>query len=137
MSNGKEIQMKGESAGEAPPSGGLHQSAVDEAIAQYGSLPGALLPVLHAVQDRIGFIPPEALPRIAKALNLSRAEVHGVITFYHDFRTSPQARHVVKVCRAESCQSMGGEALAAHIKTRLGADFHHTSSDGAVTLEPV
>jgi formate dehydrogenase subunit gamma len=129
--------VKRESAGEAPHSGGSHQSAIDEAIGQYAALPGALLPVLHAIQDRLGFIPPEALPRIAKALNLSRAEVHGVITFYHDFRTSPRARHVVKVCRAEACQSMGGEALAAHIKTRLGADFHHASSDGAVTLEPV
>ena len=137
MRNRKEIQVKRESGGDPPNSGGPHQAAIDEMIGQHAALPGGLLPMLHAIQDRLGFIPPDALPRIAKALNLSRAEVHGVITFYHDFHTSPRARHVVKVCRAEACQSMGGDALAAHIKTRLGADFHQPSSDGTVALEPV
>jgi formate dehydrogenase subunit gamma len=123
-------------AGAAQPEG-LHHAAVDEAIAQHAQRPGSLLIVLHAIQDRIGFVPPDALPRIAQALNLSRAEVHGVITFYHDFRTSPPGRHVVRLCQAEACQSMGSAALAAHARSRLGLDFHQTSSNGNVTLEPV
>jgi formate dehydrogenase subunit gamma len=98
---------------------------------------GALLSILHALQDRFGYIDPAAVPLIADALNLSRAEVHGVVTFYHDFRESPPGRQVVRVCRAEACQSMGGERLAAHIKERLGIDFHETSADGSFTLEPV
>jgi formate dehydrogenase subunit gamma len=123
-------------AGAAQPEG-LHYAAVDEAIAQHAQRPGSLLIVLHAIQDRMGFVPPDSLPRIAQALNLSRAEVHGVITFYHDFRTSPPGRHVVRLCQAEACQSMGSAALAAHAKARLGLDFHQTSSNGSVTLEPV
>src|SRR3954470_18057541 len=110
---------------------------IDEAIAQNRTLPGALLPVLHAIQDALGFIPPDAVPRIAHALNLSQAEVHGVITFYHDFRTSPPGRHVLKLCRAEACQAMGSEALAAHLTRRLGIPWKETSRDGAVTIEPV
>jgi len=94
------------------------------------------MPLLHAIQERLGFVPPETLPRIAEALNISRAEVHGVITFYHDFRTSPPGRHVVKLCRAEACQSMGGEALAQHAQARLGTPLHRTSA-GGITLEPV
>ena len=92
-------------------------------------LPGALLPILHAIQDELGHIPPTAVPDIAEALNLSRAEVHGVISYYHHFRSEPARAHVVQVCRAEACQAMGGEALWAHAcgKTK-GAD---------VTLEPV
>jgi len=123
-------------AGAAQPEG-LHHAAVEDAIAQHAQRPGALLIVLHAIQDRIGFVPPDSLPRIAQALNLSRAEVHGVITFYHDFRTAPPGRHVVRLCQAEACQSMGSAALAAHAKARLGLNFHQTSSNGAVTLEPV
>lgn len=111
--------------------------AVERAIAENRALPGALLPILHAIQDRLGFIPPAAVAPVAAALNLSHAEVHGVITFYHDFRTSPPGRHVLKVCRAEACQSMGGEALAARLRERLGVDFHHTTADGAISLEPV
>ena len=113
-----------------------HHAALEDAIALHAARPGGLMPLLHAVQQRLGFIPPEALPRIAQALNISRAEVHGVITFYHDFRTSPPGRHVVKLCRAEACQSMGGEALAQHAQARLRTQFHHTSA-GGVTLEPV
>jgi formate dehydrogenase subunit gamma len=110
---------------------------IDEAIAGNRALPGALLPVLHAIQDALGFVPPDAVPRIARALNLSQAEVHGVITFYHDFRSSPPGRHVLKLCRAEACQAMGSEALEAHLKRRLGVDWKETSADGALTIEPV
>ena len=110
---------------------------VGDAIAANSALPGALLPVLHAIQDALGFIPPDAVPRIAHALNLSQAEVHGVITFYHDFRTSPPGRHVLKLCRAEACQSMGADALAEHARKRLRADWHKTTADGKITLEPV
>jgi formate dehydrogenase subunit gamma len=99
--------------------------------------PGALMPILHGIQDDLGWIPDEAVPVIAQALNQSRAEVHGVVTFYHEFRRSPPGRHVVHVCRAEACQSMGANALVAHAKKRLGVDFHGTTPDGAVTLEAV
>lgn len=98
---------------------------------------GALLPVLHAIQDALGYVPTDSLELIAQALNLSRAEVHGVISFYHYFRTTPPGRHVVQVCRAESCQAMGGRAIEAYLKQRLGIDYHQTSRDGEFTLEPV
>jgi len=110
---------------------------IDGAIAANRTLPGALLPVLHAIQDALGFIPPDAVPRIAHALNLSQAEVHGVITFYHDFRSSPPGRHVLKLCRAEACQAMGAEALAARLTRRLGIAWKETTPDGALTIEPV
>ena len=110
---------------------------VDQAIAENRHLPGALLPILHAIQDRLGFIPPDSVARIANGLNLSHADVHGVITFYHDFRSAPPGRHVVKICRAEACQSMGAQALEARLKARLGIDFGETTPDGAITLEPV
>jgi formate dehydrogenase subunit gamma len=99
--------------------------------------PGALLPVLHAIQDAMGYIPPEAVPVVAESLNMSRAEVFGVITFYHHFRQQPPGRHLMRLCRAEACQSVGGEALADHARAKLGCDFHETTADGAVTLEPV
>lgn len=101
------------------------------------SLPGALLPILHAIQDELGWIPPEATPLIATALKLSRAEVHGVISFYPHFRTQPPGRHIVQICRAESCQARGAAALEAHARKRLGIDFHATTADRAVTLEAV
>ena len=110
---------------------------IDQAIAQNRHLAGALLPILHAIQDRLGFIPPHAAGRIADGLNLSHADVHGVISFYHDFRSAPPGRHVVKLCRAEACQSMGAVALEARLKARLGIDFGQTTPDGAITLEPV
>jgi formate dehydrogenase subunit gamma len=110
---------------------------IDDSIAANRTLPGALLPVLHAIQDALGFIPPDAVPRIALALNLSQAEVHGVITFYHDFRSAPPGRHVLKLCRAEACQAMGSEALAQRLTQRLGIDWKQTSPDGALTIEPV
>ncbi|MDR9773941.1 formate dehydrogenase subunit gamma [Rhizobium hidalgonense] len=98
---------------------------------------GPLLPILHEVQEEFGYVPPEALPVIAEELNLSRAEVHGVVTFYHDYRDHPPGRHVLKLCRAEACQSMGGDAVAERVKALLGIDFHQTTLDGSVTLEPV
>lgn len=99
--------------------------------------PGALLPILHALQNRFGFIPEAAVPIIAEALNQTRAEVHGVISFYHHFRTTPPGRHVVQICRAEACQAVGARQLEAHAKTRLGVDYHQTTSDREITLEAV
>jgi formate dehydrogenase subunit gamma len=106
-------------------------------IGQMKSLEGPLLPILHGLQDEFGYVPEDALPVIARELNLSRAEVHGVMTFYHDYRHQPAGRHVLKLCRAEACQSMGGDALADRIRQLLGIDFHQTTPDGSVTLEPV
>jgi formate dehydrogenase subunit gamma len=106
-------------------------------VADLRSLEGPLLPILHEVQSEFGYVPQEALPVIAGELNLSRAEVHGVMTFYHDYRDHPAGRHVLKLCRAEACQSMGGDAIAECIKRLLGIDFHQTTLDGDVTLEPV
>jgi formate dehydrogenase subunit gamma len=99
--------------------------------------PGALMVILRRVQDTLGWVPADAVPVIAKILNLSRAEVHGVVTFYHDFRHHPPGKNVIKVCRAESCQAMGAVALAEHIKDRLGCDFGETRADGAYTLDAV
>jgi formate dehydrogenase subunit gamma len=98
---------------------------------------GAALPILHALQASFGFIPDETIPMVADALNLSRAEMFGVVGFYHDFRRHPAGRRVIKLCRAEACQSMGGDALAAQAQDRLGIGWHGTTPDGAVTLEPV
>ncbi|WP_378944709.1 formate dehydrogenase subunit gamma [Mesorhizobium sp. ANAO-SY3R2] len=106
-------------------------------IAELKGLEGPLIPILHGLQEEFGYVPQETLPIIAEALNLSRAEVHGVVTFYHDFRKEPAGRHVLKLCRAEACQSMGAEAIAAQVQQKLGIGFHETSKDGAVTLEPV
>jgi formate dehydrogenase subunit gamma len=106
-------------------------------LARHGVEPGALLPILHDVQDALGHIPKHVVPEVANALNLSRAEVHGVVTYYHHFRDQPMARHVVQICRAEACQSMGAEALFAHARQHLGCASHGLSSDGAFTLEPV
>lgn len=100
-------------------------------------MPGALMPILHGVQDALGYVPKDAVPVIASALNLSIAEVHGVVTFYHYFRTEPSGRHIVHLCRAEACQAVGAAQLEAHAKRALGIDFHHTTADGAITLEPV
>ncbi len=98
---------------------------------------GPLLPILHELQEEFGYVPHETLPLIAQALNISRAEVHGVFTFYHDYRDHPAGRHVLKLCRAEACQSMGADALADRARELLGIDWHGTTPDGAVTLEPV
>jgi formate dehydrogenase subunit gamma len=98
---------------------------------------GPLLPILHRLQERFGQVPEAAVPLIAEALNIGRAEVHGVVSFYHDFRTVPAGRHVVKICRAEACQAVGGVALAEAALARLGTEWHGTSAGGAVTVEPV
>jgi formate dehydrogenase subunit gamma len=96
----------------------------------YRGLDGALLPILHALQDHFGYVDDTAVPDLADLLNLSRAEVHGVITFYHDFRRKPPARHALHLCRAEACQSVGARALEAHVKKKLGIDYHHETPDG-------
>ncbi len=106
-------------------------------ISEHKHMQGALLPLLHAIQDDIGYVPESSYPQIAKALNLSVAEVHGVVTFYHHFRTHKPGCHVMQICRAESCQSMGSEALEAHAKKCLNVDYHQTTSDDAITLEAV
>jgi formate dehydrogenase subunit gamma len=106
-------------------------------LGELKSKPGPLIEILHAVQAALGYVPSEAVPIIAEALNLSRAEVHGVVTFYHFFRETPPGRHTINVCRAEACQSMGADALAEHAKARLGVDFHETTPDGLFSLEPV
>ena len=100
-------------------------------------LEGPLLPILHGIQEEFGYVPGESLPVIADLLNLSRAEVHGVVTFYHDYRNHPTGRHVLKLCRAEACQSMGGDVVAEKVQQLLGIGFHETTKDGSVTLEPV
>lgn len=110
-------------------------AAVDALVARFAALPGPLLPLLHAVQDQLGFIPSGAIARIADGLNLSRAEVHGVVSFYHWFRTHSAGRHVVRVCRAEACQAVNGEATEAQAKRSLGVDYQGTSADGQFTLE--
>jgi formate dehydrogenase subunit gamma len=98
---------------------------------------GALLPILHAIQDQLGYVPEAAVPIIAEVLNLSRAEVHGVITFYHFFRTTPPGKRTLYVCRAEACQSMGSRELESYARRKLGVDFHETTADGRLSLEPV
>jgi formate dehydrogenase subunit gamma len=113
------------------------QPRLGEILAQHAARPGALLPILHAVQDEWGHVPRAALPAIAEALNISRAEVHGVMTFYHDLRAVPPGRRVIRLCRAEACQAAGAEALCAQARARLGVDWGGTSADGAVTLEQV
>ena len=111
-------------------------AAVQRSLLQHADEPGALLPILHDVQDALGYIPAHTVPAIADALNLSRAEVHGVVTYYHHFRSEAPGRHVVQVCRAEACQAMGADDLLAHAQQRLGCAAHGTSKDGAFTLEP-
>jgi formate dehydrogenase subunit gamma len=110
-------------------------STLDDILAAHSGLEGPLLPILHAVQAAFGHIPQDVLPVIAAHLNISKAEVHGVVTFYHDFREAPAAKNVVKICRAEACQAMGADRLADAAKAAIGCDFHETAGD--VTLEPI
>lgn len=110
---------------------------VKSLAARHRDQPGGLLPLLHAVQDELGFVPADAVPVIAQAFNLSRAEVHGVVSYYHHFRSTPPGRAVVQVCRAEACQACGAEELQAQVESLLGIRTHETRADGAVTLEPV
>ncbi|MCT2398085.1 formate dehydrogenase subunit gamma [Novosphingobium mangrovi (ex Huang et al. 2023)] len=111
------------------------QSIIDRFV--HSDQRGALLPLLHEIQEELGFIAPGAVPLIADALLISRAEVHGVISFYPDFRTEPPARHVIKLCRAESCQARGGAAIEAELSHHLGVAMGHARKDGQVALEPV
>jgi formate dehydrogenase subunit gamma len=106
-------------------------------IRELEHLPGALLPILHALQDEFGYVDKAAVPVVASALNLSHAEVHGVITFYHDFRHAPPGRHVLKLCRAEACQSMACDKTIQHVENRLGIKLGQTMEDGSFTVEPV
>lgn len=110
---------------------------VASALDRHRGRPGALLPILHDIQAGLGYVPADAVGEIARDLNLSRAEVHGVVSFYHDFRDAPAGRCVVRICRAESCQAVGAEGLVAHLEERLGIRMHETTADGEVTLEPV
>lgn len=110
---------------------------IREVVTHLAGLEGPLLPMLHALQEAYGFVPEGAVPVLADLLNLGRAEVHGVISFYHDFRDHRAGRHVLKICRAEACQSMGGNALAEATLKKLGLDWHGTTPDGAVTVEPI
>lgn len=114
-----------------------HAAAIRRIAGDLKGRPGPLIEVLHAIQAELGHVPPAAVPLVAAELNLSRAEVHGVVSFYHFFRSTPPGAHTVSVCRAESCQAVGGEALAEHARTRLGVDFHETTPDGRFSLEPV
>jgi len=121
----------------SPQSGEWDETLARKLIDDLKASPGPLLPVLHALQNAFGHIPSEAVPLIADILNLSRAEVHGVISFYHYFRQRPPGEHTVRICRAEACQAVGCEALVEHAGSRLGVDFHQTTADGRYTLEPV
>lgn len=113
------------------------RETVRKIVADMQHRPGPLIEVLHSVQAALGYVPADAVPIVAEALNLSRAEVHGVVTFYHFFRETPPGKHTVQICRAEACQSMGANALVTHAKKRLGVDFHETTADGVFSLEQV
>lgn len=110
---------------------------IDLHIRAHEHVTAGMLPLMHAIQDDIGYIPEDAYPAIAKAMAMSVAEVHGFVSFYHHFRTHPVGKKVVQVCRAESCQAMGSETLEAELKAKLGVDYHETTADGEVTLLPV
>jgi formate dehydrogenase subunit gamma len=120
-----------------PTLSSAHADTVRRIVADLKNRPGPLLEVLHAVQAALGYVPEGAIPIVAQGLNVSRAEVHGVVTFYHYFRRTPPGKHVVSLCRAEACQSMGADSLAEHAKRRLGVDFHETSANGEFSLEPI
>jgi len=113
------------------------ERAVAELRGQLGTERGALLPLLHAVQARFGYIPPPAVPHVAQLLNLTRAEVHGTLSFYHDFRTRPAARRTIRLCQAEACQARGGRAVTMAVEDRVGVGLGATTRDGEVALEAV
>jgi formate dehydrogenase subunit gamma len=121
----------------APTPSAAMADRVAKICADHAHREGPLLPILHGVQASFGHVPQEALPVIAEALNLSRADVHGVMSFYHDFRTAPAGRRVVKFCRAEACQAVGANASIAAAEAAAGVTLGETSPDGVVTLEPV
>jgi formate dehydrogenase subunit gamma len=113
------------------------ESRTEAILAEFCGVEGATLPILHALQEAFGYVPREAIPMVAEALNLSRAEVYGVVTFYHDFRQAPAGRHVLKLCRAEACQAAGGDALAARAERRLGIKLGETTADDRCTAEAI
>jgi formate dehydrogenase subunit gamma len=121
------------------PTGGSEWSpeTIREEVAALQHEPGALLPILHAIQNRIGYVPEGAVPIIADMLQQTRADVHGVISFYHHFRTRPAGSNVLEICRAEACQARGGRALERHVQEKLGVGYHQTTADNEFTLEPV
>ena len=121
----------------ASPAGAVNESRILAAVERHRHRDGPLIEVLHDVQAEFGCIPPGSVPVIARALNLSRAEVHGVVSFYHHFRTRVPGRHVLQICRAESCQAAGGRAIESHAQKRLGVGFGETTPDGRLTLEAV
>jgi len=110
---------------------------ITSVIARYAEVPGGLMPVLHEIQAQLGYVPADSVADIARGMGLSRAEVHGVISFYHDFHNQPRGEKTIHICRAEACQAMGSRALEAHVKSRLGIDFGGTTADGRFSLEPV
>ncbi|HEY8118692.1 MAG TPA: formate dehydrogenase subunit gamma [Methylophilaceae bacterium] len=110
---------------------------IEKLIEAHKPIPGGLLPLLHAIQDEIGYIPEESYEGISKTLNLSVAEIHGVVSFYHHFRTKAPGKHILHICRAESCQAMGSAELEGYAKSTLHVDYHQTTADGAITLEPI
>ena len=116
---------------------GVHDTLISAIAARHVARPGGLLPALHEIQDELGYVPAEAVPAVAEAFNISRAEVHGVISFYHLFRTTPPGRSTLYLCRAEACQAMGARALEKHTMDRLGIGFHETTADGRISLEPI
>jgi len=115
----------------------MNMDLVRDIAATHRGQRGALLPILHAVQEALGYVPPEAIPVLADELNLSRADVHGVVSFYHDFRSAPAGRTTVRICRAEACQAVGAERLVGHLRERHGMSLGDTSADGSVTVEQV
>ena len=117
------------------PTSGWDESRVRDIVRRHDGREGPLLPILHDLQAAFGCVPGDAVPLLADALNLTRAEVHGVVSFYHDFRDKPAGRHVLKLCRAEACQSLGGEAVARRVLERFGIDWETTTADGALTIE--
>lgn len=121
---------------QTPPSASI-DADIARIVAAHHDIEGPLLPILHAVQDQFGHVPAAAHASIAAAMNITRAELHGVLSFYHDFRDKPAGRHVLKLCRAEACQAMGAAALADRLRARLAVGWHGTTADGRVTVEPV
>ena len=111
--------------------------SINKHVKAFLNKPGALLPLMHAIQDDLGFVPEDSYPIISKAYNLSVAEIHGFVTFYHHFRTHPSGKNILQLCRAESCQAMGSENIESYCKEKLGIDYHQTTEDDAITLEPV
>ncbi len=112
-------------------------TVVSSVVQGFADMPGGLLPLLHEIQARFGYIPSDSIATIAVVMGLSRAEVHGVISFYHDFHTEPRGANTIHLCRAEACQAMGSRKLEQHVKARLGIDYGDTTADGRFSLEPV